>query len=291
MWGKSVHLAARYLISACPSGSAFHKSRFAFRAPSKEPNQQLNQQNAMSCATCVFLGSSRSLVSRCKAYSGQIHTMASGQKTLSEAYPGRFLLGLGVSHVPLVEQLRGHGYEKPVPKMTAYLDAMDVAPYDSVPPPSTSRVLAALGPKMLQLAAKRADGAHPYNVPPEHTKMARQMMGAGPLLCPEQAVALEANPSKAREIARKFLDIYLGLPNYTNNFLRLGYTEEDCRNGGSDRLVDGIVAWGDLETILRRVREHHDAGADHVCIQVITANPKSLLDEWRELAGALIGKK
>jgi probable F420-dependent oxidoreductase len=250
-------------------------------------------REALTQAGLLLSGSSRIVVATgiANIYGRDPVTMASGQKTLSEAYPGRFLLGLGVSHVPLVEQLRGHGYEKPVPKMTGYLDAMDAAPYDSVPPPSTSRVLAALGPKMLQLAAKRADGAHPYNVPPEHTKMARQMMGAGPLLCPEQAVVLEANPSKAREIARKFLDIYLGLPNYTNNFLRLGYTEEDCRNGGSDRLVDGIVAWGDLETILRRVREHHDAGADHVCIQVITANPKSLLDEWRELAGALIGKK
>jgi probable F420-dependent oxidoreductase len=219
-------------------------------------------------------------------------TMSSGQKTLSEAYPSRFLLGLGVSHIPLVERLRGHTYTKPIEKMASYLDAMDAAPYSSVAPTSTSRVLAALGPKMLQLAAKRTDGAHPYNVSPEHTSMARQLMGKGPLLCPEQAVVLETNPTKAREIARAFLAMYLGLPNYTNNFLRLGFTEEDCKNGGSDRLIDAIIAWGDLATISQRIRAHQSAGADHVCIQVLTANPKSLPSrEWRELATALIGRK
>ncbi len=215
--------------------------------------------------------------------------MASGQKTLSEAHPNRFLLGLGVSHIPLVEQLRGHAYSKPVAKMTSYLDAMDQAAYDSVPPPSTSRVLAALGPKMLQLAATRADGAHPYNVPPEHTAEARRILGSGPVLCPEQAVVLETDPAKARQIARKFLEIYLGLPNYTNNFLRYGFTEEDCRNGGSDRLVDRIVAWGDMEAIRGRIQAHQHAGADHVCLQVLTADARALpLKEWREFADALI---
>ncbi len=130
-------------------------------------------------------------------------TMASGQKTLAEAYPDRFVLGLGVSHVPLVEQLRGHQYEKPVPRMRAYLDAMDQAPYRSVPPPSKPvRVLAALRPKMLELAAQRADGAHPYNVNPEHTARARKILGAGRYLCPEQAVVLETDPAKARKIGR-----------------------------------------------------------------------------------------
>ena len=168
---------------------------------------------------------------------------------------------------------------------------MDAAPYDSVAPESTARVLAALGPKMLQLAAKRTGGAHPYNVPPEHTLMAREVLGAGPLLCPEQAVVLETNPAKAREIARNFLEIYLRLPNYTNNFLRLGYTEEDCRNGGSDRLIDATIAWGDLKTITERVRAHQSAGADHVCIQVLTGDAKRLPSaEWREIASALIKK-
>jgi probable F420-dependent oxidoreductase len=217
-------------------------------------------------------------------------TMAAGQKTLAEAYPGRFLLGLGVSHIPLVEEMRGHRYEKPIPAMRAYLDAMDKAPYRAVPPTQKPmRVLAALGPKMLQLAAERADGAHPYNTNPEHTAQARETMGRGPLLCPEQAVVLEADPGKARDIGRTFLKFYLTLPNYTNNFLRLGFTEADLQNGGSDRLIDSIVAWGDLKAIQARIREHQAAGADHVCIQVLTQDPRALpLAEWRELAAALL---
>jgi probable F420-dependent oxidoreductase len=216
-------------------------------------------------------------------------TMAAGHKTLSEAYPGRFVLGLGVSHVPLVEQLRGHRYEKPIVAMRAYLDAMDQAPYRSVLPSARPvRMLAALGPQMLQLAAQRTDGAHPYNVSPEHTARAREILGAGSLLCPEQAVVLEKDPAKARVIARAFLSIYLGLPNYTNNFLRLGFREEDCQNGGSDRLIDAIIAWGDLEAIRSRIRAHHAAGADHVCVQVLPQDPRALpLVEWRELAAAL----
>lgn len=219
-------------------------------------------------------------------------TMANGQRTLSEAYPGRFLLGLGVSHIPLVEKLRGHSYEKPVPKMRSYLDAMDAAMFTSVPPATSARVLAALGPKMLELAATRADGAHPYNVPPEHTAFARKTLGDAPLLCPEQAVVLESDPGKARAIARAFLEIYLKLPNYTNNFLRFGFTEDDIRNGGSDRLIDAIVAWGDIDTVCDRIRAHHAAGANHVCIQALPADPKALpLREWRELASALISAK
>jgi probable F420-dependent oxidoreductase len=216
--------------------------------------------------------------------------MAAGQKTLAEAYPNRFLLGLGVSHVPLVEQLRGHRYEKPVSKMRAYLDAMDQAPYRAVPPSAKpTRVLAALGPKMLQLAAERADGAHPYNVNPEHTAEARRILGPGPYLCPEQAVVLETDPTKARKVGRDFLGVYLGLPNYTNNLLRLGFDESDFKNGGSDRLIDGIIAWGDLNAVRNRIRAHQSAGADHVCIQVLTANPQLLpLAEWRELATALL---
>jgi probable F420-dependent oxidoreductase len=216
-------------------------------------------------------------------------TMAAGQKTLAEAYPNRFLLGLGVSHIPLVEKLRGHRYEKPVPAMRAYLDAMDQAPYQAVPPDSKSpRVLAALGPLMLKLSAERADGAHPYNSTPEHTRQARQILGPNPYLCPEQAVILETDPAKARAIARKFLAIYLGLPNYTNNFLRLGFQESDISGGGSDRLIDAVVAWGDLKSALNRIREHHSAGADHVCIQVLTDESKTFpMREYRELASAI----
>ena len=215
-------------------------------------------------------------------------TMATAQKTLSEAYPGRFVLGLGVSHVPLVQQLRGHEYEKPVAKMRSYLDQMDAAPYNAAPPQSTYRVLAALGPKMLELAARRTDGAHSYNVPPKHTQMARETMGAGPGLIVEQAVILETDASKARKIARDFLALYLTLPNYTNNFLRLGFTESDFKDGGSNRLIDSIIAWGDLNAIRKRIQEHHDAGADHVCIQVLTADDKTVpMREWKELAAAL----
>jgi probable F420-dependent oxidoreductase len=212
--------------------------------------------------------------------------MAAGQKTLSEAYPDRFILGLGVSHAPLVEQLRGHEYEKPIPRMRSYLDAMDQAPYRSEPPVSKPvRVLAALRPKMLELAAQRADGAHPYNVNPAHTARARQILGPGKLLCPEQAVILETDPAKARKIGREFLDLYLKLPNYTNNFLWLGFDESDFLNGGSDRLIDAIIAWGDLDAVRNRIREHHSAGADHVCIQVLTEDPNALpLPEWRKLA-------
>jgi probable F420-dependent oxidoreductase len=223
-------------------------------------------------------------------YARDAVAMASGQKTLAEAYPNRFLLGLGVSHIPLVEKLRGHRYEKPVATMRAYLDAMDQAPYSSVPPATKpARVLAALGPKMLELSRERADGAHPYNVNPEHTAEARKILGAQPYLCPEQAVVLETDPEKAREIGRAFLGFYLTLPNYANNFLRLGFDESDFKDGGSNRLIDAIVAWGDLNAIRHRIYEHHAAGADHVCIQVLTTDPKGLpLREWRELASALL---
>jgi probable F420-dependent oxidoreductase len=225
-------------------------------------------------------------------YARDAVAMAAGQKTLAEAYPNRFLLGLGVSHIPLVEQLRGHRYEKPVATMRAYLEAMDQAPYNSVPPPTKpARVLAALGPKMLELSGKLADGAHPYNTNPEHTAQARRILGPQPYLCPEQAVVLETDPQKARGIGRAFLGFYLTLPNYANNFLRLGFDEADFKDGGSNRLIDAIVAWGDLSAIRNRIREHHSAGADHVCIQVLTSNPKELpLREWREIASGLLAK-
>jgi probable F420-dependent oxidoreductase len=215
-------------------------------------------------------------------------SMAAAQKTLAEAYPNRFLLGLGVSHIPLVEELRGHRYDKPVATMRRYLDAMDQADYRAASPGiKPHRVLAALGPQMLRLAAERADGAHPYNTTPEHTAQARKLLGAGPLLCPEQAVILETNATKARAIARKFLDVYLALPNYTNNWLRLGFSEADFANGGSDRLIDAVIAWGDLKTVLGRIEEHRSAGADHVCIQVLTEGQDFPLSEIRTIAAAV----
>jgi probable F420-dependent oxidoreductase len=203
---------------------------------------------------------------------------AAAQKGLNEQSGGRFLLGLGVSHIPLVEGIRQHEYGKPVATMRAYLRAMAEAPYRSVPPavpPKT--ILAALGPKMLELSAERADGAHPYNVTPEHTRKARALLGVGKLLCVEQAAILETNPAKARATARQFLSIYLGLPNYVNNWRRLGFTDADVAGGGSDRLVDALIVWGDEKAIRARIAEHWQAGADHVCVQAV--GPMTLPDE------------
>lgn len=216
--------------------------------------------------------------------------MAAAEKTLDEAYPGRFLLGLGVSHAPLVQAMRGHTYEKPLSFMRSYLDAMDAAPFLAVPPSlPPQRVIGALAPKMLALAAERTAGSHPYFVPPEHTARARKIMGARALLAPEQALVLETDADKARAIARAHMSIYLGLPNYLRNLHSLGFGDDDVRDGGSDRLVDTIVAWGDLDALRARVRAHHAAGADHVCVQVLPADPRALpLPEWRELAPALL---
>jgi probable F420-dependent oxidoreductase len=212
--------------------------------------------------------------------------MAAGHKTITSAYPDRFLLGIGVSHAPAVEGLRGHTYERPVATMRAYLDAMDSALFFAAPPPTEPvRVLAALGPKMLALAAERASGSHPYFVPPEHTARAREALGPDRLLLPEQAVVLDPDPTSAREVARAHMATYLTLPNYTNNLRRLGWSDEDLAMPGSDRLVDAIVAWGDEDAVVRRVAEHRAAGADHVCVQVLDADMRALpLKGWRRLA-------
>lgn len=218
-------------------------------------------------------------------------TMAAGQLSLCEAFEGRFLLGLGVSHQPMVDHVRGHVYEKPLAKMRGYLEAMDAAIY-LAPRPNDEprRVLAALGPKMLELAASKALGAHPYFVPVEHTEVARQALGDGPMLCPEQAVVLSTDPDEARSAARKHMATYLTLPNYTNNLRRLGWGDDDLADGGSDELVDAIVAWGDEEAIAARVRAHLDAGADHVCVQVLGRNATELpMQQWRALAEPLLG--
>lgn len=192
--------------------------------------------------------------------------MANGARALADAYPGRSILGLGVSHEPAVKR-RGGQYEKPLAYMRSYLDAMDkarsTAPEPAQPAP---RVLAALGPKMLALAAERTAGAHPYFVPVEHTPLARKALGDGPLLAVEQAVVFESDAASAREIARDHMKGYLRLDNYANNLRRLGWSDADLA-GPSDRLVDAIVAWGDQDGIARRVRAHLDAGADHVCVQ------------------------
>jgi probable F420-dependent oxidoreductase len=203
-------------------------------------------------------------------YARDAMAAANGQRALAEMSGGRFMLGLGVSHKPMVSGMRGHDYGKPVATMRAYLDAMAAAPYQAPPPaekPTT--VLAALGPKMLALAAEKADGAHPYCVTVEHTAEARKILGNGKLLCPEVMVLLETDPAKARAAARTALSFYVALENYNNNWRRLGYGDADFANGGSDRFVDANVAWGDEAAIRRRIQAHWDAGADHVCIQAI----------------------
>ena len=215
--------------------------------------------------------------------------MVNGQRTLSEAYPGRFLLGVGVSHAPVVK-MRGASYDKPVEYMGRYLDAMDKAPFTGVAPAeSPSRVLAALGPRMLRLAAERSIGAHPYFVPVEHTTRARKELGAGPLLAVEQAAVLSTDPTVARATARKHMKRYLGLDNYANNLKRIGWSDADLANDGSDKLVDAIVAWGDARAIRARVDTHLANGADHVCLQVLRADLTTHpLAEWRALAPDLL---
>jgi probable F420-dependent oxidoreductase len=205
-------------------------------------------------------------------------------RQLGATFPDRFLLGLGVSHKPLVEHIGGV-YDHPLEAMVSYLDALDRAP---TPVDPAHRMLAALGPRMLELARERTAGAHPYLVPPEHTRLAREVLGAGPLLAPEVKVALEVDPARARAIARQHLAIYLTLPNYTTNLRRLGFGDEDLSPPGSDRLVDAVVAWGDADRIAARVREHFDAGADHVCVQLLTDEPGLPRAGWRALAAILL---
>lgn len=201
------------------------------------------------------------------------------------AYGERFLVGIGVSHQALVEGLGAGEYVKPYSRMVAYLDELDGL---AEPLPVGSRLLAALGPKMIALAGERAAGTHPYLGTPDLTKRTRDQLGAGPLVAPEQAVVLETDPTRAREIARAHLAMYLQLPNYANSIMRVGFAEPDLADGGSDRLVDRLVAWGDESAIAARVQEHRDAGADHVCVQVLTGDPTALpRDEWRRLAAAL----
>jgi probable F420-dependent oxidoreductase len=214
--------------------------------------------------------------------------MNNGANALAEAYPGRFLLGMGVSHAPTVKA-RGHDYDRPLRAMRTYLDAMDAARYAPPPPPEPlPRVLAALRPRMLELARDRAHGAHPYLVTPAHTARARQTLGDSPLLAPEQGVVLESDPGRARAVARQHLANYLELPNYVNSWRQEGFGDPDFADGGSDRLVDALVAWGDADAIAARVVEHLDAGADHVAVQPVTTDPDRALTELRELAPALV---
>lgn len=213
--------------------------------------------------------------------------MQAGASTLGDAYPGRFILGIGVSHASLVER-SGQTYRTPVAHMTHYLDEMDRAipdvPHPEVPVP---RLLAALGPMMLALSRDRADGAHPYFVPVAHTGLAREILGGDRLLIPEQAVVLSTDPEQARRIARQHTSSYLRLPNYVNNLKRFGYSDEDLSDGGSDRLVDAVVAWGNEQRIAERVKEHLDQGADHVLLQPL-GDLESAIEQLERMAPSVL---
>jgi probable F420-dependent oxidoreductase len=195
-------------------------------------------------------------------------TMKAIHQTMSELAPRRFVLGLGVSHQHLVSKVRGHDYGKPLSAMRNFLNAMESALYmGAIPEEPAPIVLAALRDKMLELAATRTAGAHPYLAPPEHTARARSVMGKDAWLCPEQMAILETDATNARKVARAQLAVYLSLPNYQNNLRQFGFEDQDFADGGSDRLVDEIVVWGDEQKIAERIQAHRDAGANHVCIQ------------------------
>ena len=209
---------------------------------------------------------------------------AQAQKTLAEQSNNRFLLGLGVSHRPLVEGLRGLTYGPPVATMRGYLERMATAPYASVgPSEAPPTVIAALGPKMLGLARDAAAGAHPYFTSPRHTKMARDVLGSEPWLCVEQKVVLETDATKARALARATARTYQALPNYRNNWLRMGLTEADIDGEGSDAFIDATFALGDAAAIRERIDEHLAAGASHVCIQPVHPGGTAGEIDWHVL--------
>ncbi len=210
-------------------------------------------------------------------------------KTVSELAPNRFILGLGVSHQHLVGGVRGHEYTKPLTTMRNYLEAMEKALYMGKEPETDAPiVLGALRDKMLKLSSTAGQGAHPYLVTPDHTRRAREVMGDEALLCPEQMVVAETDPTKAREIARANLKVYVGLPNYQNNLKQFGFTDEDFADGGSDSLVDALVIWGEPDKIAAACQAHLDAGANHVCIQTFRTDgapgsDETLLGELAEI--------
>jgi probable F420-dependent oxidoreductase len=215
---------------------------------------------------------------------------SAGWRTLTEAFPERFVMGLGVSLPAIVEGMHGRPYGKPYTAMVEYLDALETATFVAKRPSTPLRlVLAALRPRLMRLAAERGLGALAYFVPVEHTDWARGVLGGDGRLLIEQAVVLDADADRARETARRHMATYLALPTYTDHLRDLGWGDEDL-SGPSDRLVDAIVAWGDVDAIAARVRDHLAAGADHVALQVVCADPRAVpLEEWRLLAEAVTG--
>ena len=243
-------------------------------------------------AAALYLGASRRMAIATgilNIHARDAMATAAAARTLAAAYDGRFVLGLGVSHRPLVERLRGHEYGPPLTAMRSYLEALAGATYavaGAEPMPTT--VLAALGPKMLALAGEQADGAHPYLVTPEHTAQARAILGPDKVLAVEQAVVLDDDVDQWRRRAHWHLEIYTGLPNYRLSWQRLGFGEADWVRGGSDRLKEALVTRG-IEAARARVRAHLDAGASHVCVQVLGADAVDVpVLDWRRLAPALL---
>jgi probable F420-dependent oxidoreductase len=253
--------------------------------------ESLGSKDVMAHAALLLGATSRSLISTgiANIYARDPMAMANGAKALGEAYPGRFVLGIGVSHAPSVAT-RGSAYGKPLETMTAYLDAMAAAQYAAPEPdPPVPLVLAALGPRMLELAAQRADGAHPYFVPVDHTPVARRHLGADPFLGVEQTAVLTTDREAGLRIGHAFAKNYLALPNYANNLRRLGWSDDDVAGEGSERLIDAVIAIGDAEAIVGRVRAHLEAGADHVCVQLREQKSTDpALSAYRELAAGLL---
>ena len=230
-------------------------------------------RNALAHASWLLANTQKLVVATgiANIYARDPMAMANGQRGLNDQSDGRFLLGVGVSHRPMVQGVRGHNYGKPVATMRAYLEAMREAPYQApMPRDKPLTIVAALGPRMMALSSELADGAHPYNTTPQHTAQSRSILGPGKLLCPEVWVLLETDPSTARRAAREALSRYMQLENYVNSWRREGYGDDDLTGGGSERFVDAMVAWGDEGAIRARIREHWEAGADHVCVQTIS---------------------
>lgn len=252
--------------------------------------EPLIARECFTTAALLLAATERMLVATgiANAWARDAMTTACAARTLEEAFPGRFLLGLGISHA---EQVGPHGfdYTKPVSTMRNYLDRMEAIDYIGPEPAQPVPViLAALRPKMLELARDRSLGAHPYFVPVEHTRRARQILGDGRLLATKQTVILETDAEKARRLARGFTPFYLTKANYAKNLLWVGYSEDDLKNGGSDRLIDDVIAYGGVDAITSRVQAHLDAGANHVCVHVLTGTAGFPIDELRTLAPSLL---
>jgi probable F420-dependent oxidoreductase len=286
LWGLFSHLSADAFAALARSTEEWgYGTLWLPEAFGRDPLVASSLALASAKRLCVATGIAN-------IYARDSVAAVNAQYGLAEQSNGRFLLGLGVSHQAFVEQMRGHSYRKPLAAMRAYLQAMAQVRYMGAPPAEKPKtVLAALGPEMLRLAAELADGAHTYNVNPDHTALARSILGPHKLLCPEQKVLLETDPSAARSIGRRVLSYSLPLPNYRNSFLRMGFGEDDLQGGGSDKLVDSIVAWGDEDAIRARIEEHWDAGADHVCIQSLPREGMALSSKDQKILELLAPAK